>query len=469
MRDDLTLFDCPLPREFGRLIQPGHRGNGGAVEPGGEEGIQVPAANILGSGNEIRSGHVAPGVALVVLSHDLPEELIAQFLAQGIQGERAAHVDAIVEEVIRGGEAGRGDGVGIGIGIAQAVQPELGIGLQGEFAVFFGPEGVSKGGKGLVEPDIAPGTDAKVVAKPTVGQFVGDHVAAVGILEVLGAEGGHRLRFQGPAEGAIHQDAAVSFEGVGAKSIDEELEHARLVLDQSVAGHAVALGAIVKDREAGGGILAQLDVILHDDEGAEVAGHGGAHGVGVAQAAILQGFHGIRPAVADGQVGRWDGETETVGGFIAGVGIDGVPEPCDAGLAVGVDGLAGVLPGAGEVGELGLGGGGAALVLDAEGERGTGRQGVDGGDDELVLEVLGEGGRAAVHLDIIDLQAGEIDVEAAQVLGCGGLDAGLADDLVCGDVDFELEIVVLDVVAAVAEVGKEGVAQAGGADVSLGG
>jgi hypothetical protein len=71
------------------------------------------------------------------------------------------------------------------------------------------------------------------------------------------------------------------------------------------------------------------------------------------------------------------------------------------------------------------------------------------GDDELLAEAH-PARPAAVHLDALDVQADEVEVQAAEVAGCPRVDVGLPVEAVGGGVVVDLEVVGADVVAAVA-------------------
>src|SRR5262249_33379038 len=103
---------------------------------------------------------------------------------------------------------------------------------------------------------------------------------------------------------------------------------------------------------------------------------------------------------------------------------------------------------------------GGALVGDRDAEPLVLAQGTARGDDEFVAAAA-EAGGGAVDGDAGDLQAREVEVEAVEPLGGAGGEDRLAVQVPGGGVVAERQVVVADVVAAVAAEREVGVAGAG--------
>ncbi len=149
------------------------------------------------------------------------------------------------------------------------------------------------------------------------------------------------------------------------------------------------------------------------------------------------------------------------------MGVDRVPKPGHGGLAIGIDRRTSVFPGVARSCAAASPRSGAALVAYLQQEFCAGWQRAGGIDDQFVLEIVEKVGLLAVNTQLKDLQAGEIDVETLQILAGNGRNPRLAANLVAGRVNFKLKLIMPDIVAAIAQIGKEAVACAGGADEIL--
>src|SRR3546814_5661339 len=100
---------------------------------------------------------------------------------------------------------------------------------------------------------------------------------------------------------------------------------------------------------------------------------------------------------------------------------------------------------------------GPPLVADLRGEAGPFGDGRGRGDHQLAA-LAHERGRLPADQDLQHLQAREVEVEAAEVLGRLGDDRGAAAEAACIGIPGQLEVVVDDVVAAVAQLREVGIA-----------
>jgi hypothetical protein len=101
---------------------------------------------------------------------------------------------------------------------------------------------------------------------------------------------------------------------------------------------------------------------------------------------------------------------------------------------------------------------GAARVGDLDDKRGAECDRRRRGDDELAAVAL-VGGLHAVHPNRAHLRTCVVQVEGAQVLARSRVEARLGDQLAVARVVAQVEVVVIDRVAAVAGVGEEAVAE----------
>ncbi len=138
-----------------------------------------------------------------------------------MQGERSPLVDAVVEHEVGSWVAEDQ----IAREPPQARVMQVGQRVHGVGSRFFGPQPFGVAGEALVEPDVAPAADPDAVAEPLMGQLVGDEALGVRI-EVVRAEDGEPLGFEGDLEGVRGDDDRAVLLRIGPEGLLEEVQHA---------------------------------------------------------------------------------------------------------------------------------------------------------------------------------------------------------------------------------------------------
>ncbi len=181
-----------------------------------------------------------------------------------MEGERPALIDAVVEH---GARAGIGNENVLLLPGEDIVVGTCGL-MRGGAAGMLAPEPLGVAGKALVEPNIAPGGQAQGIAKPLVGELVGDEPLEAAV-RVVGAEDGKALGLQRDLELVLGDDDLVIVEGISAVGLREKVKHL-LLLGEGLADLRLELR-----RGPGAGIRPKLHLgeLAHHDRG-EVRRHG---------------------------------------------------------------------------------------------------------------------------------------------------------------------------------------------------
>ena len=173
-------------------------------------------------------------------------------------------------------------------------------------------------------------------------------------------------------------------------------------------------------------------------------------------------------AVGDSGFSLWHGDPEVIGRLVGGVIVDGVPGWRAVGL-VGDERAVRVGHPAVERTGVVQGLAGRPGVADHDGEGSGALDGPAGVDGEL-LAITGERCRSPVHRQSADGETQQVQVEGVQRRGGPGLDGGDSGE-VAGDVRggrvLQVQVVVPDVVAAVAGEGEVVIADTVGPGYAL--
>jgi hypothetical protein len=152
--------------------------------------VELLAGDLLCEGDELGRGDVAVRVVRGPRFDDVDERVVAHLLAEGLERERASHVDGPPEQRV-------------GTRVADRELPERIVGwdavhgirvptedlLRRSLAHVVAPQPLGVGREPLVEPDVLPAGQRDAVAVPHVGELVYDHPVVAGGMQTGSPEG----------------------------------------------------------------------------------------------------------------------------------------------------------------------------------------------------------------------------------------------------------------------------------------
>ena len=326
-------------------------------------------------------------------------------------------------------------------------------------AVVLLPQPLRVGGEALVQPHVPPGLRADGVPVPLVGELVDEQYRAGGTGEV-----GAVLGLQGvPGVLGAVDDRAGGGEGVRAEVLLRPVDD----LGDPRQGRPARVGQLRVDgrvdRQTAGGAGA-VGLPLADRDRDHVARHrlGGVPGE---RRTAVAGPFAPQLAVGDRAEPLRHGHREVVRRFVGRVVTAREPGHRARRLTQPDRAVGGVQPAL--FGAVGVSDRHRfARVADSHPERPAGVQLAGRADRQFLPRAVGAGAPAADR-DVLDVQALEVQVEGRQVTGGARRDRRRAGEVARARVVVELQVVVADVVTAVARLGEVRVARTRAAGAAL--